>query len=170
MNDIFVHDRETGVTTRVSVDSAGVEANSFALSASISGDGRYIAFFSDATNLVAGDSNGVFDIFVHDVDSGETVRVSVSVDGIEGNQMSVYGVFSSGGRYLSFESYASNLVPGDTNGDGDIFVVENLLYSSPDVEVREARAIPSIGLLGMLFALLSVLGLGLFSLRKSFLP
>ncbi len=122
VRDIFVHDLQTGETVRVSVDSSGNEGNSDSYSPSISSDGRYVAFESDASNLVTGDTNGIFDIFVHDLQTGETVRVSVDSSGNEGNSNSYDPSISSDGRYVAFVSDASNLVTGDTNGVRDIFV------------------------------------------------
>jgi Tol biopolymer transport system component len=83
--DIFVHDRRTGQTTLVSVASDGTQANSDSADPSISADGRYVAFRSYARNLVVGDTNGVLDIFVHDLTTGQTRRVSVASDGTQGN-------------------------------------------------------------------------------------
>jgi Tol biopolymer transport system component len=119
--DVFVHDRTTGVTERVSVDSAGVQSDGESIEPAISGDGRYVAFHSTASNLVAGDTNGVYDIFVHDRETGETKRVSVSSDGTQGTAQSLHASFSASGRLVAFES-ESQLVPGDTNGARDIFL------------------------------------------------
>ena len=108
------------VTTRVSVDSAGGQANGasaeFGHSIGISADGRYVAFESRASNLVAGDTNGVSDIFVHDRETGVTERVSVDSSGNQGNGRSTMPAISANGRFVAFESAASNLVLGDTNG------------------------------------------------------
>ena len=120
--DIFVHDRETGETSRVSISSTGAEANSWSFAGSISADGRYIAFESDASNLVPGDTNNVRDVFVHDRQTGETMRVSVSSMGAQGNSNSRYASLSADGRRIAYESGASNLVSGDTNGAVDVFI------------------------------------------------
>lgn len=119
--DTFVHDRLTGQTVRTSVDSSGVEADSKSQSASISGDGRRITFYSDARNLVAGDTNLQRDIFVHDLQTGSTVRASVSSLGVEGNGKSDNPCISGNGRYVAFNSRADNFVSGDTALE-DIFV------------------------------------------------
>jgi len=119
--DIFVHDRHTGTTTRASVDSAGNQGNGHSWSPAISADGRYVAFQSDASNLVSGDTNGTSDIFVHDRQTGVTRRVTVDSAGNQGNSGSGGRDISADGRYVAFESVASNLVPGDTNGVSDIF-------------------------------------------------
>lgn len=123
--DVFVYNCTTGETTRVSVNSAGEEANNHSSSfgdMGISGDGRYVAFHSSATNLVEGDTNGVQDIFVHDQNTGTTTRVSVNSAGEQANGNSAVPSLSSDGRYVLFRSDASNLVANDTNGVGDVFV------------------------------------------------
>ncbi len=120
--DIFVHDREAGTTQRISVNIAGEEGNGFSTSPNISLDGRYVAFKSIASNLIPTDTNGLFDIFVYDRDSGETHRVSVDSSGIEGNNSSETPSISADGQYVAYKSYASNLVPKDTNKKSDIFV------------------------------------------------
>jgi Tol biopolymer transport system component len=122
VEDVFVHDRQTGVTERVSVDSSGKEGNSHSVAPAISGDGRYVAFLSGASNLVPGDTNGHEDVFVHDRQTEVTERVSVDSSGKEGKGWSRNPAISADGRYVAFESEASNLVPGDTNGDPDVFV------------------------------------------------
>lgn len=122
--DIFVFDRETGVTRRASVASDGVEANAFSVQPSISGDGRFVIFASDATNLVEGDTNATRDIFVHELSSGETTRVSVSSSGLQANGISFFPVLDFDGSIAAFKSEATNLegVGGDTNGFPDVFV------------------------------------------------
>src|SRR3990170_5617 len=121
-SDIFVHDRQTGVTQRVSLTSGGVQGNNHSYRPSISSDGRYVAFDSLASNLVTGDTNGYSDIFVHDRQTGLTQRVSLTSGGVQGNNHSYRPSISSDGRYVAFDSLASNLVTGDTNGYSDIFV------------------------------------------------
>ena len=122
IQDVFVRDLQTGVTRRVSVDSNGVQANGLSYHPSVSADGRYVVFWSKATNLVANDTNGTDDIFVHDLQTGSTRRVSVDSNGVQANGQSVSPLISSNGRFVTFYSIASNLVPGDTNGSSDIFV------------------------------------------------
>ena len=120
--DIFVHDRQTGQTTRVSVASDGTQGNDRSYSPSISGDGRFVAFDSLAANLVPGDTNGYHDIFVHDRQTGQTTRVSVASDGTPGSQWSYSPSISADGRFVTFHSGASDLVAADTNGYTDVFV------------------------------------------------
>jgi hypothetical protein len=138
IGDIFVYDRQTSETKRASVASNGVEANgeSSDYYLAISGDGRFVAFPSEASNLVSGDANGVNDIFVHDFQTGQTRRVSVASDGTESNG-SAYGMdISADGRYVAFSSSATNLVTGDTNGTRDIFVYDLQTGSTTRVSVN----------------------------------
>ena len=121
VDDVFVHDRQTGVTERVSVDSAGGQSSGESFGPSISADGRFVAFRSDASNLVAGDSNGLPDVFVHDRQSGATARISQASGGDQSNGASSADAISADGRFVAFTSLASNLVAGDTNGFADVF-------------------------------------------------
>jgi len=121
--DIFVHDRKTGETTRASVASDGTEANGASEHASISANGRYVAFVSYADNLVADDHNGKADAFVHDRRTKETFRVSVGTNGTEAVEGSGTTVkISAKSRAVVFNSTSSDLVDLDTNGNADIFV------------------------------------------------
>lgn len=120
--DVFVHDRSTGITERVSVDSLGAEANLESVQAVISCDGQVVAFESEAWNLVSNDTNNAMDVFVHDRSSGTTERVSVNSSGVEGNSGSFGPSISSDAVRVAFESFASNLVTNDTNGWNDGFV------------------------------------------------
>jgi Tol biopolymer transport system component len=122
-DDVFVHDRLTGTTERVSVSNDGTQGDLGSFGPTISADGRYVAFRSRATNLVPGDTNGVDDIFVRDLQSGTTQRVSVSTDGVEANDASgPQAAISANGGYVVFQSAATNLVDGDSNGAVDGFV------------------------------------------------
>jgi len=120
--DIFLHDRKTGATTRVSIDSTGGQADDASFEACVSGNGRFVAFRSYASNLVEGDLNGKRDVFVHDRKRGTTTRVSVDSEGGEGNGSSRLPSLSRNGRMVAFHSDASNLVEGDLNGFSDVFV------------------------------------------------
>jgi Tol biopolymer transport system component len=120
--DIFVHDRQTGTTSRVSVDSAGTQGNGFSIIPTISADGRFICFESEASNLVAGDTNGRRDIFVHDRQTGVTTRESVDSKGAQSDRGSTDAVIAPNAGRVVFESPATNLVAGDTNGLFDVFV------------------------------------------------
>jgi len=120
--DVFVRDRQTGTTSRVSVDSSGAEGDYGSGESVISADGRVVAFHSSATNFVAGDTNGDLDIFVHDLVTGVTERVSVDSSGGQADYNSFHPALSSDGQIVAFTSFATNLVPGDTNGQSDVFV------------------------------------------------
>ena len=120
--DVFVKDLQTGAITRASTDSSGGESDGFSYTPSLSADGRYVVFESDATNLVGGDNNGAFDVFVKDLDTGELSRVSVSSNGSDASAGSHSADISANGRNVSFTSAAADLVTGDTNGADDIFV------------------------------------------------
>jgi Tol biopolymer transport system component len=122
VSDVFVHDRASGSTYRVSLAPDGNEANGNSYNSAISGNGRYVAFQSYADNLVAGDTNGRPDIFVHDRDTGETIRVNVDSDGNESSGSGSEPAISVDGNYVVFRSYADDLVSDDTNQDVDIFV------------------------------------------------
>jgi Tol biopolymer transport system component len=125
--DIFVHDRLTRVTTRVNVSSEGKQADIAGGSFSISTDGRYVAFSSPATNLVAGDTNFFSDVFVHDRQTGETTRVSVDGFGRETDRgSSDVPTLSGDGRFVAFGSGSRDLVANDTNNRNDVFVHDQL--------------------------------------------
>jgi Tol biopolymer transport system component len=124
--DVYVHDRTTRTTTRLSVSSEGIQGNGNSLYPKISSDGRYVVFESVASNLVPGDTNGSPDIFVHDRKTATTTRVSVSASGAQGNSGSVLPSISADGRYVTFDSFARNLVPFDSNNRDDIFVHDRL--------------------------------------------
>jgi Tol biopolymer transport system component len=137
--DVFVRDRQSGTTERVSVASDGTQADRYSLVPSISGDGRYVAFYSDASNLVGGDPNFTWDVFVHDRWSGTTELVSVALDGTPAGAGFDPSI-SADGRYVAFESNASNLVGGDTNGDADIFVRDRQSGTTERVSVDSGGA------------------------------
>ena len=144
VSDVFVRDRVAGTTTRVSVDSAGNEGDQMCDSTAITPDGRYVAFWSHATNLVAGDTNGFWDVFRHDRTTGTTTRVSVDS---AGNQMDtedirtwIHPAISSDGRYVAFGAEAANLVTGDTNGVADIFVRDVVAGTTERVSIDGAGA------------------------------
>ena len=122
--DVFVRDRATGQTTKVSVDSGGLSGNAQSLEPSISGDGRYVAFSSEATNLVARDSNALVDVFVRDTVDMTTSRVSVASDGAQANGHSMVPASSANGLYVVFASEARNLASNDSNRTADVYVHE----------------------------------------------
>jgi len=122
VQDVYVHDRDSGVIERVSLSSSGAEGNGASNEASISDDGRYVCFTSTATNLVAGDTNGLRDVFLRDRDISETYRLSEAPGGLDGNGTSTGGRISGNGGFVAFETFASNLIGNDTNGVKDIYV------------------------------------------------
>jgi Tol biopolymer transport system component len=128
--DVFVHDLATGLTTRVSVDSAGLEASGYVERGALSADGRLVVFQSSFPYLVANDTNGASDVFVHDLATGVTARVSVSSPGSEGDYLSVAGTLTPDGRRVAFVSLASTLVAGDFNDTYDVFVRDRALLGS----------------------------------------
>jgi len=138
--DVFVHDRATGVTERVSVDSSGGEANADSRFPALSADGRIVAFESAASNLVAGDANGRSDLFVHDRATGITERVSVDSSGAQGNDASHGAALSADGRFVAFASLASNLVAGDSNGAADVFLRDRFTQVTERVSVDTGGA------------------------------
>jgi uncharacterized repeat protein (TIGR01451 family) len=142
--DVFVHDRRTGTTERVSVSSLGLQGDNnsglvgVAGYPAISADGRFVAFPSDATNLVLGDTNNTTDVFVHDRRTGTTERVSVSTTGGQADGFSEGPAISADGRFVAFQSNASNLVLGDDSFTDDIFVRDRLLGTTEIVSVNNA--------------------------------
>ena len=108
--------------TRVSTSASGAQANGNSYGASVSPDGTSVVFYSLANNLVAGDTNVVFDVFLKNLTTGAVMRLSSSAAGVQGDAASADPVFSPDGTRVLFASQASNLVAGDTNGKFDIFV------------------------------------------------
>lgn len=122
MRDIFLRDTTGGTTVRVSLDSGGAQANGHSFAPSVSGDGNLVAFCSYASNLVAGDTNGVADIFVKNLTTGAISRVSTSASAGQASGASTRPVISENGNVVAFLSVAADLVPGDGNGVADVFV------------------------------------------------
>ncbi len=140
-DDIFVHDVQTGQTTRVSVTSGGAQSQGGdSWYPALSADGRFVVFRSAATNLVPGDVNQSWDIFVHDRQTGTTSLVSASSGGVIADHDSLKPSISGNGRFVVFNSYATNLVPGDTNAQGDIFVRDTQLGTTRRVSVASNGA------------------------------
>src|SRR5437870_11198264 len=128
-------------TVRVSVTSGGTEGDDASLGSALAADGRFVAFDSDAGDLVAGDTNGVSDVFVHDRQTGTTERVSGASGGAQGNGSSGLIGFafpptlSADGRFVAFVSLATNLVAGDRNGATDVFVRDRQTGTTERVSV-----------------------------------
>lgn len=120
--DVFVRDRVAGTTERVSTSAAGAQLNGASTAAAISADGRFVAFTSAATDAVAGDTNGVTDVFVRDRQAGTTNRTSVTSGGAQLNGASNDAAISPSGDWLAYTTLASNAVSGDSNGTSDVIL------------------------------------------------
>lgn len=120
--DVFLHDRLTGETSRVSTGLAGLEADGHSGQPSLSANGRYVAFSSTASNLVVGDTNATGDVFIRDRQLGTTTRVSIASGGTQGNGSSSAPSISADGSAVAFTSIASNFIPDDLNAVWDVFV------------------------------------------------
>jgi Tol biopolymer transport system component len=146
---VFVRSRTTHRTSRVSVALNGAAANGDSDNPTVSADGTRVAFVSEASNLVEGDTNGVLDVFVRDLIEHVTLRVSVSSNGAQGNGASGTApdtawslgkgvpAISADGRYVAFESTASNLAPNDSNSKADVFIHDLQIGDTFSVSVAE---------------------------------
>ena len=142
-DDIFIHDRKKKKTKLVSVRSNGGQANGDSSRATVSANGRFVAFESLATNLVGGDDNDSRDVFVHDRKTKKTRRVSVSSKGVEGDLGGNTPSISNDGRYIAFNSSSRNLVNGDSNNTGDVFVHDRIKKKTKRVGLlRNGSQIP----------------------------
>jgi hypothetical protein len=136
--DAFVIDRETGAIQRASVGAGGEQANGPTWEAQVSDDGRYVAFISSASNLVADDTNDESDVFLRDTVSDTTVRLNVGPGGLQADGYA-YGLsISADGRRVAFYSTATNLAPDDSNNVGDVFVVDASNHSVSRISVSSA--------------------------------
>jgi Tol biopolymer transport system component len=122
LTDVFLRDRTTRTTTRISVSATGQQSNGSSYWASITPDGRYVAYTSDATDLVPGATTGYANVYLLDRQTGSLKVVSQSAAGALGDGNSQTPVISANGQYVAFESQAANLVPGDTDNAMDVFV------------------------------------------------
>jgi len=141
-SDIFRYDRLSGATLRLSIASgaAGAQSNGDSTHAAISADGSHVAFASEATNLVLGDTNARWDAFVRDIGANTTTRVSVTTPGVQGNGDSVDPIISGNDRFVAFVSNATNLVTGDTNSRYDIFVRDRVAPATTRVSIATGAA------------------------------
>ena len=161
VEDVFLHDRQTGSTIRISVTPQGGNTFAGGSSPAISGDGRFVAFTSTSDDIVPGDTNFQSDVFVHDRLTGTTEIVSVSSTGELGNRTSGGAAFSFDGQFVAFSSNATNLVPGDTNVCGfssdcsDVFVHNRLTGTTERVSVNSAEEQGTGGQQGAFFPALS---------------
>ena len=134
--DVFAYDVATATTTRVSVASDGTQAGGLSFFPAISGDGGTIVYYSDAPNLVGGDTNGTNDVFSYDVATATTTRVSVASDGTQATGGGSYQPAISGdGGTIVYYSGATNLVADDTNGEVDAFVYDVATAATSRVSV-----------------------------------
>ncbi|MCB2188333.1 MAG: hypothetical protein KQJ78_18085 [Deltaproteobacteria bacterium] len=137
-SDLFVRDRRTGDTTRVSVDSNGGESNGGSQFAAISADGRYVAFWSNASNLVSGDTNGHSDYFLHDRQTGQTSLVGPAITGASGLLLQPLPALSGTGQFVAFATDDPGLVPGDTNNAFDVMVYDTVNGTLERVSVNSS--------------------------------
>lgn len=140
VTDVFLRDRTLGTTTRVSVGDGEEEGDGGSALGNISSNGRYIVFNSEAANLVAGDTNGVADIFLRDTTLGTTTRISVNEADAEADDTSYTTFISPDGAYVVFSSDATNLVAGDTNAAADVFLVTVATGTVERISVSSAEA------------------------------
>jgi Tol biopolymer transport system component len=138
--DVFVRDVEKGTNALASVSSKEVRGNGNSFHAVMSADGRFIAFASIASNLVPGDTNKNWDIFIRDRVEGTTRRVSVDSAGGQASGASWYPSISSDGRFVTFDSTAPDLVSGDMNGVGDVFLHDTSSGKTTRVSVSSSEA------------------------------
>jgi hypothetical protein len=124
LKDCYALDRSTGTLSLVSVTAAGVLGNSISYAAQPSDDGRFVCFFSSASNLVAGDTNNWADVFWKDLQTGTLLRVNVSTAGVQANNESIWPSISGDGQVVTYCSVANTLVGGDTNGQWDLFAFD----------------------------------------------
>lgn len=134
---VYIHDRQSGETHRVSRAFDGGQEDDYSNRPSISGDGNQVAFQSDSTNLIEGDTNGATDIFVANLSSGAKIRVSVASDGQQANAPSRNPEISANGRFVVFESFADNLLPGDGNNTCDNNYDGIYVENCPDIFLHD---------------------------------
>lgn len=120
--DVFLSDIDAGIIERISIATDGTQSNGWSNEPHVSDDGRYVIFTSSANNLVSGDTNGFWDVFLRDRSAGSTTRISVGDLGQQGNSYSGNPDISSDGRYLVFSSWSSNLLPNDVHSTLDVFM------------------------------------------------
>ena len=122
LDDVYIHDLASGTVRRASVGLGGAESDAGSYYGEVSNDGRYVAFASEASNLVAADNNGAYDVFLRDFTLGSTTRINLKPGGGESPNGADLPQLSADGRYVVFLSSADDLVAGDTNNVTDIFV------------------------------------------------
>lgn len=125
LKDVFLFDQRSKELSRISAGHDGNEPDGPSSDAHISSDGRFVAFVSEASNLVENDSNGYADVFLYEVESGQVSLVSAAENGTQGDDRSLQPGISGDGRFVSFVSLADNLHDGDSNGVSDVYVYDN---------------------------------------------
>jgi len=139
VEDVFVSDIASGTVTVASVGQSGARSNARSVHASISRNGRYVTFSTEASNLVPGDLNGLNDVYVRDLLGGTTRRASVSIEVTPTLDSSYNGSTSDDGRFVVFDSQADNLIEDDDNNVGDVFVRDMV------TETNELVSVPAGG-------------------------
>jgi hypothetical protein len=140
VRDVFVRNRSAGTTVLVSKSTGGLQGNAGSRFSTISANGQFVSFFSNASNLDKNDLNGATDVFVRDLGTGTTTLVSVTPSGVSGNGPSTEAYISGDGRFVGFVSLASDLVGNDTNGSRDIFVRDLVAGATERVSVGPSLA------------------------------
>ncbi len=125
-SDVFLFDRLRNTTIRVNTSLSGSQANDQAFSPVMSTDGRFIAYLSRASNLVLGDTSSVMDVFLFDRETSSTQRINLGPNGVEANQDTISIAMSANGRFIAYNSLASNIAAGDTNDKYDFFVFDRV--------------------------------------------
>jgi hypothetical protein len=136
--DAFLRDRQEHTTEIVSLGASGQQGNSYSHAMHISPDGRFVVFSSEATNLVSGDTNELRDIFLRDREANTTELISVSSSGEQANWHSQTARVSADGRFVFFQSDASNLAPADTDDGSDVFVRDRLAGTTELVSISSS--------------------------------
>jgi Tol biopolymer transport system component len=170
--DVFLRDRQSDTTQFVSISTTSTLGNGLSIGSSMTPDGRYVVFHSLASNLVSGDTNGTWDVFLRDRQSGTTERVGVSSCGSEGNNISFsHQAITDDGRYVAFSSSANNIVPDDTNGSRDVFLKDRQSGVTTRASLSSGGAQGSAGGATVSPPALSADGLHIaFSSDSSFVP
>jgi hypothetical protein len=137
---VYIYSTGSGDRELISCSTNGTPGNLSSGLPFVSESGRYVAFVSAATNLVAGDSNGSVDVFIRDRQLGTTERVSLGVAGVQANGESIRPSISADARFVAFESSATNLVAGDTNAASDIFIRDRVAGTTQRVSVSTGGA------------------------------
>lgn len=137
--DVFVYNMTTGVKERVSISDTEQQANGDSYGCTISADGRYVTFVSSATNLVPGDTDATWDVYVRDRQSGTTELVSVKTSGIKGSGAKSNPSISDDGRYVVFDT-AGSLVDADTNALSDIYLRDRQAGETTRISVSSSPA------------------------------